>query len=911
MIKKRLLLIRTWCEKHFFSWGDKRYDDKEKLCLFIAPVFVAVFLLIVYAIKGVYPFGSENIAYFDMAQSYIPMYHHTFDVLHGTQSIYFNWNSGLGYSIADAAGNYIFSPFNIFFLFVNRNAILESMSFFLMIKLMVGAFSMSAYVRYTNNSSSKIIIPLLGIAYATSGYIIQYYSNIHFLDVVVIFPLLILALERMLKEDKNTAYIIILTICLIVSIYMSFMISIYLIFKSYLIIKFDIPREQRGTKIGKLAISTVLALMISAFSTIPSIISLMSTQRGENAASVTYLDILFAQNDLTFPIKIFMLYGSEITFALILLLIITYKKEVKRFQQSFIMLLLLMIPICLESTNLLWHTGTYVLFPVRFGYMLSFEALVLIGKAVNEKAVVQIAQKEKFAGLRKGSALLGAGMMPLVVIIIYVFVKRFWEYGIQNINMVSYSSYWLIFLLLFCCYFLVLFSMDSGYIKVVAGGLILIQSFWGLLGFIAPSNNYFDEHSDTFISATINIREYMDIPEDSFSRVKSKDGYLNANYPFILGKPAISNWSYGISSDLQPELDRLGYSINYTRILDSGGTIFTDALLQLKYAIVRGELDNDFYQLTDKTEEFSLYTIPYEIPFAIEVSEEIFHVSKSITGFDYQNEIFQVMTKLDDNLINKYNISEYVKESYYDETTNKYIFKVEFEVEQQQILYIQSDIYFYDIYSFAVNGTDVIVPWLENELNLQYPAAFNNGMLELGIYDNEKVMIEISSMIEDISYLQLGGLQISVMENGTDILADKGSKYETGKKDLKLWKSVEEDSYIFLPIGYNDSWNVKVNGKKGEILPVLGDAFMAIPLEGGDNIIELKYNPRGLMTGIIIAFAGVCLLYLEKRNILLFFNKVTLVQKANTLLLGFLFWGVLLIIYIIPLLAKVIQIFII
>ena len=63
---------------------------------FIAPLITMLIVLIVYAVKGVYPFGDRSIAYYDMPIQYVPLYHHTFDVLHGKAPAFLDWYNGAG-----------------------------------------------------------------------------------------------------------------------------------------------------------------------------------------------------------------------------------------------------------------------------------------------------------------------------------------------------------------------------------------------------------------------------------------------------------------------------------------------------------------------------------------------------------------------------------------------------------------------------------------------------------------------------------------------------------------------------------------------------------------------------------------------------------------------------------------------
>ena len=163
----------------------KEFDEKHGwIDYFIAPVIVTIILLIVYAIKGVYPFGVNTVAYYDMPSNHVTGYTWLWDVLHGKEGLYLNWNEGLG--VSTAGGGDVFNPINLFFLFVPRDGILYAISFFLLIKMILSSFTMSYYIkRHFDNTTFTVCA---GIIYTFSGYVLQYYTNISFGLMIFTFP---------------------------------------------------------------------------------------------------------------------------------------------------------------------------------------------------------------------------------------------------------------------------------------------------------------------------------------------------------------------------------------------------------------------------------------------------------------------------------------------------------------------------------------------------------------------------------------------------------------------------------------------------------------------------------------------------------------------------------------------------
>ena len=338
-----------------------------------APIITGLILLCVYALKGVYPFGEGNVAFYDMAQALIPIYTHTYDVLHGTKNIFWDWYCGGGISMVDTSGNFLFSPFNLFFLFVKREMILESMSFFLMLKVCVCAGSMSFYFRNTYKNTNWYWHVLAGLLYASCGYMIQYHCNIQFLDMVALFPFLIYFTDRLFEEKKTVGYCLSLAMFFILSVYYTYMACIYLILYCF-VHSMKLEKKEKKERAALLGSSTLVAGLLSAVISVPTLITLLESY-GMRMDS----HVFFERHHH----KVFMLYGCEFLLAFLIVFAVLKRKEIKNYMAHLLMVVFMVLPIFVEMTNGYWHIGGYVEFPMRYGYMLTFSALCLIGKIVH------------------------------------------------------------------------------------------------------------------------------------------------------------------------------------------------------------------------------------------------------------------------------------------------------------------------------------------------------------------------------------------------------------------------------------------------------------------------------------------------------------------------------------------------
>ena len=61
-----------------------------------------------------------------------------------------------------------------------------------------------------------------------------------------------------------------------------------------------------------------------------------------------------------------------------------------------------------------------------------------------------------------------------------------------------------------------------------------------------------------------------------------------------------------------------------------------------------------------------------------------------------------------------------------------------------------------------------------------------------------------------------------------------------------------EGEWLLLTVPYSDEWRITVNGKRTAAEKVM-DALTAVPLEKGENRVEMKFVPRGFTAGAVIS----------------------------------------------------------
>lgn len=907
-------------------------ERKKNIVYNLAP-YILLFLITtailftVYAIKGIFPFGDSSITYADFAQSYVPQFYHYWDALHGLKDPFFDWYSGTGISMVSTD---MLSPFNIFFLFIPRESILDSMSFFLVLKVVVSAI---CFYLFVNKVFNKIDIGYkigFAVLYSMSGYVLQYYSNIKWLDIVAVFPLLMLGFYYLMKKEKILLYTISLTIIMLENFYVSVQVLIFLLFTGGLYIILMVNKNEKKHKSFSLALGTVLGVGLSMFKTLPTFLTLMGSSRGEGNASKNYFDIInvvfkdkLTTNDMN---KWFMFMGLELAVLLCIILIARFIKH-KRATLFFVgEMLIVCLPIIFEGTNKLWHTGSYTGFPMRSAftiafvfitgacYCINYESEYKQSKRLNtdftteigctnkllkvdtESDFESVSEKEEteldnvYKKENKVKALfiklknnIVVSVIVSIVAIVLVCCTIPWlleasniiqRYGSYFLNTQDYAipkAYLMAAIVLIAALILILFTKKSKLKSLCIILAVVIPLSVSTYSFIGVKTYVYPEQNPQFIKDAENINDVLPQGESVLNRVKNDDNSLNTNYPFILQRGALSNWTHTVSGDSIKAMKSMGYSSAYTRMLDTGGTLLTDAVMGIKNVITKQVLTEPAYTLQQKAGEYNYYTYNYSLPTCLVANSTIANIQTNSAEIAKTNNLLYHSFSSDTENIMEilephsklgcfYNVSPKVNGL-------KYIVKV----TGDKMLYFKSA---KKNISITINGKAVAVPTYLSENKILYPSEFNNNVLSLGNFTDEIVTIEFTGGTLTENDIILYAFDINKLSN---LCNEYKNNYDyvafTNSSSLEVEVNTHSDSnMLFVPVSYDKSWTATVNGKPVKIEPAVNDGFMAVPLENGVNNVCLQFSPNAMSIGSVISLMMLAVLILlvwlkEKKSI--------------------------------------------
>ena len=241
------------------------------LTAFLVPVFVMV---IVYIERGLWPLGVKCFLRTDLYHQYAPFFQELHTKLTTGGSLFYSWNIGGGTNFWTLSAYYLANPLNALVLLVPHENVIEFITFLITNKIGLSSLTMAFYLnsRHGKKGADGYMGTFIGIFYALSGYMAAYSWNVMWLDCIALFPLVILGLERLFKENKGLLYGVSLGACIFTNYYIAIMICMGIAIYCFFLLGTEREMLKRFfIKLAKFAGYTALAVGVSAVFLIPYI----------------------------------------------------------------------------------------------------------------------------------------------------------------------------------------------------------------------------------------------------------------------------------------------------------------------------------------------------------------------------------------------------------------------------------------------------------------------------------------------------------------------------------------------------------------------------------------------------------------------------------------------------------------
>ena len=871
-------------------------EKLRKLSLLDSAVICAAIMLFIYALKGVWPFGTGNICYDDMAQGAVPALYHLYDWLHGDKALDWDWLSGLGTNIANFGNP---TPLLLVLCLFPRDSLLYAAGIYVVLKVSAAALASKYCFARMFPKPDGIWHTLFSVMYAMSAFSMFYYTNTSWLDFVVVFPFIIYGLKRLFDEDKPFMYIAAFAVTLFYSVYHGFMVTLAVFMLSGLYIVLISPKEKRGRQSVMLGLSTLAGGLLSCFAAVPAALQTLASKRFETStgSDKSIIEKILDANPVSgLPSKLMLLIGLQLALVLVLVYIVKLFRSKRRKECAFVCLSLLVtfLPVVVESTNLVWHLGSYVQFPARFFFISVFVLLCLALSGISEYGETAVSVRKKH--LRAAALILCAVLTVGFMAALLFFAENILDEANEAFTLKESKIYSFLGLYITGVPLFALLLLQKKYItRAFCLVLCLVQTAGICYGGVA---NKHQQKAEEYLYNSPSFLEYcaevsaLDTDCGEMGRIKNADTSLNTNYPFVIGTPALSNWTHYISLTVQNTAKVLGYSVQYTRLLDSGGTAFTDGIIGVKKMIMRNHHSvSGRYTLLDSTENFKLYENNYAVDFGLLGSEELLGSIDTISvdeRFEVQNKLWQIFTGSDEKLFDictRTEDGENIK--LVESTPDKLVFR--YTAGKNEELYLNCGEYKKQSFKMSVNGERIKAPYHKYTEYLYYPSAAVNGTLLLGSFDEGE---EVEIIVECINGQKFGDKTVQLASMPLDRMTELNTLYKDTVTNEKVGKSslsfdysntTGESKYLFIPVTFDNGFSCKINGEKAEIHCALG-AYLAVELPEGSGKVEINWQPEGERLGIVLTILGIVL---TAFILLIVKKKLTIPKFIGTAV----FWG--------------------
>ena len=754
---------------------------------------------------------------------------------------------------------YLSSPLNLLLLLVSKIHIVDMMFFLIFIKIGLCGLFMYVYLSKHFNTRRWALL-IFSTFYALMGYNLVYYFNIMWLDVVYLTPLVILGIDRIIERETVGLYTISLMLAIISNFYIAYMLCIFCViyFIYQILLKYSIKTDKKLVIRASILFicGSLLGALLSCFLLVPGAIGLKEMLRmppnysefkinNYFSAFLTFLSRLFVGTQTVDNIL------SKLTpnvyfglFPLVLVLLFFFNKRISKREKLLTggIYLIFILSFSLNFMNLFWHGFSYPNgYAYRFSFLFSFFSIFI---ACRSLVTLKFDFSYKFV----------IGILLGIVLSIISFV------------LVLYTTLSIIigFILSLCLigiyiFLLSIFNRCSGkkYVVILFFLLLLLEIMIHI-----NSSFYLTTHlgySTSYVACESEICSYTERLKKENKRIDSAFifGTLNS---FNCGNSGMSGALTTHNGNLYRFLYETGNTVTYSTISNElNNTPIIYSLLGLRYYYGKddvSDIPNSYYSLIDNLvdadyennmEKYYVYENELALSLGYLIENKGIEFNKT-NSFEYQNEIFENMTGIDDKVLKPYRKKKV--------SNTKYTFSI----DNKETIYVSLK---YPIpensrhFAFIIIGDDIY------EMN-----SSNNGIFAIeNSYEGKSVDVEIFlnddvyKYFDDDDLVDLYYLDKDVFEQGIDRLSTNQLTVKSMEKNNFSGEiNVDKDnSMLFLSIPYERGWTVFVDGKKTDY-EELYDSFIGINLNKGKHKIEMFFYPTGLGVGILLTILGIIVL---------------------------------------------------
>lgn len=858
--------------KKKFSLDKWISNNRIYLAAFIMPV---ISMLIVYLFKDVYPFGDEMYLRSDNYHQYTPYLQILQDKLSEGGSLFYTWEIGAGMNFVAIAAYYLSSPLNLL-LILWPGKVVDIVSFFIVVKMGLSGFTATYYLSKKFGKKDMVTV-IFGMAYALSAYFAAFSWNIMWLDCMVLLPLIVLGLERLVKEGKCGMYCITLAVAIFSNYYIGIMLCIYsVLYFIYLLCVTDVPAGVEKIKhyftVGKnYVIYSLLAGGLSACVILPEYYNLLTTRSAdttfpeqlENYFSILYMLfrslIYIPVADLKYPHDP-NIYCSVAIFLLIPLYMMCKNINKKERVGKTVLLVVMLVSFSFNIPNYIWH-GFH--FPNSLPCRESFIYIFLVLTMAYEAAL----HIKEYSSKQIIGVFTGATGLILLMEELFENAEFFSDLAIET-SLLKIIYYSVAFIIVYTV--LIFLYRNRQDIKGFVVYLLVLVSFCELTlnmnttGLVSTSNRAaYYESNEAFNVLNKAAKEDAAAEGVNFFRTEEVS-HRTRNDGALFGYNSISTFSSVSSAAMQYLYDDLGMQTSFNAYSYYGHTPLTSALFSIKYEYTTSAPSlpstSSFFQSASyidgakNTINLNMYKNNYTLPLGFMVDSNTMNIWNLDSGnpFDVQNSFVKSAVPGSANIFHRLTTD--------GAGTIQTTFALDADDTYTTGTDASLDVYFY-VATSAENLTATITAEDGTTSTKSFSSTNQNYICHVGDVTAGSTVVVSANDGSTVSGLYAYAFDLNAFTQVYNVLNSQGyiiDEYSDTRINGKI--NATSNGLMYTSIPYDEGWTVYVDGVKANTTKICKDAFTGVYLTAGNHTIEFKYTPKGFIPGITITI--ICILIL-------------------------------------------------
>ena len=804
---------------------------------FLIPVIILVGIFIG---RKVFPFGDEIYLRSDCYHQYAPFHKELYRKLTEGGNLLYSWNIGMGVNFTALYSYYLASPVNLLLgLIAPTGNVLIAIDIFIIIKTGLCGLTCGYYL-HKRYGGKNLSFAAIAVFYALSSYMAAFSWNIMWLDCLVLLPLIVLGMDKIIKENKYFLYTIALGLSIFSNYYISIMICIFLVF--YFIVRMLSTCPTEGfikytfSRVKSFVIGSLIAGGLGACMILPEIAALSYTVSGEFKFPEqwqNYFSIIemISRSMMNVEVSIFNAHEPNVyctvgIFMFLPMYFLCKKINIKEKYGTGFLIGLFLISFNTNIPNYLFHGMHFPnSLPARESFIYIFVLVTVVYQIIVH---IDCFTKKQIAGSFFG----GLGVMLLI--------EELYVNDTYTFDIIYMSMLFLVF------YFIVTMALRN---KKINKTFIVYVLFIVCIAEATINSDHEKSYSTTTYSAYLEDNKAIEnlvnkIEDNSFYRIeklnrKTKNDAAWNNYY------GVSIFSSTANGNFTEFLGRLGFEKSTNAYSYYGSTPFTSALLSVKYVLSNNLIETPYLMsLYNYDEEASryLYKLDYTLPLG-----------------------FMIPSDFSDNWLCEGNNPFAVQNSFVESSTGYVDMFTQVYAGCKGSYTVIEPTEDCDLYVYVTNYVDNISWDIENADGTSGDQGSASGLNHRQIVHIGDVTagskITVSSG-DAVSSLQLYAYAFhqDVFDIAFNALSSQGLQIsEFEDTYIKGSINAKEDGLMYTSIIYDRGWKAYIDGKEVEISSI-NEALLAIPVPAGTHTIELKYCPENLVSGLVITIISIGLL---------------------------------------------------